>query len=100
MREPHHGFFWYEPSTDPCGAIGANRIWCHFPGLLAFCVPSYVPLIPVGWVRPPLVTIGCISYVVVVIAPDVGHSGDSLLVLSSHVSVVGSDRGVVDGRSR
>jgi len=99
-RETYHGFLWYDPFTDPGGGIGANRVWSNLPSLFVLRKPSDVSVLPAGWVRPILVTIGGVSSVVVVIAVDGRYCRDSLLERATLVRVYVGDRGVVDGRGR
>jgi len=85
MGGTYHWFLWYDSFTDPGGGIGANRVWGDLPSLFALRKPSDVSVLPAGRVRPILVTKGGVTRIVVVLAADVGQSGDSLLVLSALV---------------
>ena len=98
--ETYHRFLRYDPFTDPGGTIGANRVCSNLPSLFALRKPRDVSFLPVGWVRPILITIGGVSSVVVVVAVDGRDCGDSLLIYSTLVRVYVGDRGVVDGRGR
>jgi len=98
--ETYHRFLWYDPFANPGDIIGANRVCSNLPSLFALRKPSDVSILPVGWVRPILITIGGVSSVVVVVAADGSYSRDSLLEFSTLVRVDVGDRGVVDGRGR
>lgn len=86
-KEIYHGLLRYDSSTDPGGAIGANRVWCNRPSRFALRKPSDISFLSAGWVRPILVTIGSVSRVVVVIAIDRGYCRDSLLEWTAFVRV-------------
>lgn len=99
-RETYHRLLWYDPPADPGGAVGPNRVWSNTPSLSALRKPSDVSVIPVGRVRPILVTIGSVARAVVVAAVEVGYCRYSLLEFCTLVRVDLGDRGVVDGRGR
>jgi len=67
------------------------------PSLFALRKPGDISIPPVGWVRPVLVPIGGVTRVVIVLAVDVGNTGDSLLKHCTLVRVEIGVRGVENG---
>ena len=94
----YHRLFRDKPLTDFSSSVGSNSLRSDCPRLVALAHPCDVPIVTILRIRPPFITIGGITLVVIVSVVDIGDCGNGLLELATLIRVQLCDACVVDSR--